>query len=280
MHVFVSADMEGITGIADARDVVKDEADYADGQALMVGDVNAAIEGALSAGAESVVVNDSHSSMTNLPRADLHEEARLIRGSSKPRSMMQGLDPDHDVAFFVGYHAKAGTPGAVLNHTFIGHELLRVRVNGREVGELGWNAGLAAAFDVPVGLVTGDDKTATEARMTLDEVETVAVKNGIDRFTADCRPPGETRPAIRDAAERAVERASNGDFDQPTVGEPVAIEADWSATNHALRASGLPGVERLGGRTTLVDAETYPEAYEASVAMFRAGAAGRNEWYG
>lgn len=280
MQVFVSADMEGITGVADPRDVVKGEPDYADGQELMVGDVNAAVEGALAAGAESVVVNDSHSSMTNLPRADLHEEARLIRGSSKPRSMMQGLGRDHDVAFFVGYHAKAGTPGAVLNHTFIGHELLRVRVDDREVGELGWNAGLAAAFDVPVGLVTGDDKTATEARMTLDEVETVAVKDGVDRFTADCRPPAETRPAIRDAAERAVERAANDDFDQPAVEDPVAIEADWSATNHALRASGLPGVERVGGRTTRVEADTYPEAFEASVAMLRAGAAGRNEWYG
>lgn len=280
MQVFISADMEGITGIADARDVVKGESDYADGQELMVGDVNAAVEGALAAGAESVVVNDSHASMTNVPRADLHEEARLIRGSSKPRSMMQGLARDHDVAFFVGYHAKAGTSRAVLNHTFIGHELLRVRVNDREVGELGWNAGLAAAFDVPVGLVTGDDRTATEARLTLDEVETVAVKDGIDRFTADCRPPGETRPAIRDAAERAVERAASGEFDQPEIEEPVVVEADWSATNQALRASGLPGVERLGGRTTRVEAGTYPDAYEASVAMLRAGAAGRNEWYG
>lgn len=280
MHVFVSADMEGITGIADPRDVVKGESDYADGQQLMVEDVNAAVEGALAAGAESVLVNDSHSTMTNLPRADLHEAARLIRGSSKPRSMMQGLAAAHDVAFFVGYHAKAGTPGAVLNHTFIGHELLRVRVNDREVGELGWNAGLAAALGVPVGLVTGDDRTAVEAEETLETVETVVVKDGVDRFTADCPPQSETLPAIREGAERAVERAANGAFDQPTVTEPVTIEADWSATNHALRASGLPGVERVGGRTTRVECETYPEAFEASVAMLRAGAAGRNEWYG
>lgn len=278
MQVFISADMEGITGIATPSDVVKGESDYADGQQLMVGDVNAAIEGALAAGAESIVVNDSHATMTNLPREDLHEDARLIRGSSKPRSMMQGLTADHDVTFFVGYHAKAGTLGAVLNHTFIGHELLAVRVNDREVGELGWNAGLAAALDVPVGLVTGDDKTAVEAEATLDEVETVAVKDGIDRFTADCRPPSETQPAIRDAAERAVTNADG--YDQPVVEKPVVIEADWSATNQALRASGLPGVDRVSGRTTRVKAETYPEAYDASVAMLRAGAAGRNELYG
>ena len=163
MHVFISADMEGITGVADPRDVVKGEPDYAAGQELMVGDVNAAVEGALDGGAESVVVNDSHSTMTNLPREALHGEARLIRGSSKPRGMTQGLAPEHDVALFVGYHAKAGTPGAVLNHTIYAHELARLSVDGTEVGELGFNAGLAAYLGVPVGLVTGDDKTAEEA---------------------------------------------------------------------------------------------------------------------
>lgn len=280
MRVFISADMEGITGVATPGDVVSGEDDYAPGQDLMVGDVNAAIEGALAAGADEVLVNDSHSSMTNLPRADLHDEARLIRGSTKPRSMMQGCSSDHDVAFLVGYHAMAGTAGGVLNHTFIGHELLRLRVNGEEAGEMGWNARLAAALGVPVGLVTGDDHTAREADDELGDAETVAVKRGIDRFSADCRPASETVPEIRDAAERAVERAAAGEFEQPAPDEPTVIEADWSATNQALRASGIPCIERVDDRTTRVTGEDYPSAFEATVAMLRAGAAGRNEFYG
>lgn len=279
MKVFLSADMEGITGVADPRDVVRGEDDYDAGRELLVGDVNAAVEGAIAGGAESVLVNDSHSTMTNLSRADLHEDAYLIRGGSKPRSMMQGL-ADHDLACFVGYHAKAGTPEAVLNHTFLPHELVSLRVNDEEVGELGWNAGLAASLSVPVGLVTGDDATAVEADDVLGDAETAVVKRGIDRFTADCPPSSETRPAIRTAAERAVERARDDDFDQPAPETPVSIEVDWSATNHAARAAGLPGVERLGGRTTRVECDDYPTAYEASVAMFRAAGAGRNEWYG
>ncbi|WP_266078644.1 M55 family metallopeptidase [Haladaptatus caseinilyticus] len=280
MNVFVSADMEGITGIADPRDVVKDEADYDDGRKLMVGDVNAAVEGSLAAGAERVLVNDSHSSMTNLPRSALHDGARLIRGGTKPRSMMQGLTADHGVAFFIGYHAKAGTPAAVLNHTFYAQELVALRVNDGEVGELGWNAGLARSLGVPIGLVTGDDATETEARDELGDVETAVVKDGIDRFTADCLPIEAARERIRTAAERAVRRAATDDFEQSVPDEPIAIEADWATTNQAARAAGLPSVERAGGRTTRVEGTDYAGVFEASVAMLRAAGAGRNEWYG
>ncbi|WP_435155246.1 M55 family metallopeptidase [Haladaptatus sp. DFWS20] len=280
MKVFISADMEGITGIADPRDVVKGEADYDDGRELMVGDVNAAIEGAVAGGAESVLINDSHSSMTNLSRSALHDSARLIRGGTKPRSMMQGLTAEHDMAFFVGYHGKAGTLGAVLNHTFYPQELISLRVNDDEVGELGWNAGLARSHGVPVALVTGDDATAAEAGHELEDVETAVVKDGIDRFTADCLPVEDARARIRTTAERAVRRAKRDKFTQPVPDEPVAIEADWSTTNQAARAAGLPSVGRVAGRTTHVEGDEYPTVFEASVAMLRAAGAGRNEWYG
>nr|WP_253184477.1 M55 family metallopeptidase [Natrialba sp. SSL1] len=81
MDVFVSADMKGVTGIAAPTDVVQDETAYSDTQSLFVDDVNAAIEGALEGGADSVLVNDAHATMTNLPRASLHGEATLIRGT-------------------------------------------------------------------------------------------------------------------------------------------------------------------------------------------------------
>ncbi len=281
MRVFISADMEGVTGVATPDDVATDGSTYERGRELFVGDVNAAIEGALDAGAEDVLVNDAHSSMTNLPRDRLHEGATLIRGNTKPRSMMQGLGHDHGVACFVGYHAMAGTEAAVLNHTFVGHELLRLRVAGTETGELGWNARLAGALGVPVGLVTGDDATAAEAHTELGSaVETVAVKRAIDRFSAACRPPEEARAAIRAGAAAAVEAAREGTLEPTRPAEPATIEADWSATNHAARAGALPGVSRPSARTTAVTADDYSSAYEGTVAMLRAGIAGRDERYG
>jgi D-amino peptidase len=280
MRVFVSADMEGITGIAAAEDCVRGEPEYERGTELMHGDVNAAVAGAAAAGADEILVNDSHSSMRNLDRERLDDRARLLRGNTKPRSMMQGLTPDHDVALFVGYHAMAGTANAVLNHTFFGHELHRLRVNGTEAGEMGWNARLAAAYDVPVGLVTGDDLTVAEAEAELPDPETVAVKTAVDRFSADLRPPAETTEEIRSAAERAVERAAAGDLARRDVTEPATVAADWATTNMAARAAGVPGVEREGDRTTAVTADRYDDAFEATVAMLRAGGSGRDEFYG
>jgi D-amino peptidase len=281
MRVFISADMEGITGIADPRDILEDERAYERGQELMVEDVNAAIEGALAAGADDIVVNDSHWTMTNIPPNDLHEGARLIRGSTKRRLMMQGFEPDHDVVFFVGYHAKAGTADAVLNHTMFPQMLHRILINGTEVGEMGINAGLPKHHGVPVGLVTGDDKTSTEAADEFDEgeVETVVVKEGIDRFTANSKPLPEAREEITAAAETAVNRAGDGNFDQPAFDEPVSVEVEWAATNHASRAAEFQGITRVDARTTRVEAGTYPEAYDRAMAMINAANAAYNQLF-
>lgn len=281
--VFISADMEGITGIAAPKDVVRGEDGYERGTELLHGDVNAAVAGAVAGGADEVLVNDSHATMRNLDRDRLDDRAELIRGSTKPRSMTQGLDAAHDAALFVGYHAKAGTANAVLNHTFIGHELVELRADGVEVGEMGWNARMAGELGVPVALVTGDDRTTAEAGDEVPDAETVAVKTGVDRFTARCRDPARTTAEIREAAERGVGRALGGDVAVPGAGDGedvVTIEADWSATNHAARAAALPSVERTGGRTTAVAGDGYEAAYAASVAMLRAGAAGRNDLFG
>lgn len=281
MRVFVSADMEGISGITTTEDVTKETPEYDRGQELLHGDVNAAIEGAIAGGATEVLVNDAHSTMRNLDRARLDERAHLIRGNTKPRSMMQGLSAEYDGTLFVGYHAKAGTPRAVLNHTFFGWKLIQLRINGHEVGELGWNARLARELDVPVVLVSGDDTTADEARAELgDEVETVEVKHGIDRFTARCRPVQETQAEIRDRAERAVSRISDGVVAMPQIETPIRIEADWATTNQAARAAASLGVERTDGRTTRVKDDAYSDVYERSVAMLRAGGTGTDAHYG
>lgn len=280
MRVFISADMEGITGLTAAEDVVKQEPEYERGVDLLHGDVNAAVEGAIAGGAETVLVNDSHSSMRNLDRSRLDERADLVRGNTKPRSMMQGLTEEFDTALFVGYHAMMGTPKAVLNHTFFGHAVQSLRINGSEAGELGWNARFAGSLGVPVGLVTGDDATVAEAGDELDHPGTVVVKEGIDRFSARCRPASETGDAITAASERAVTRAAADDLTAVGVDTPVTISVDWATTNLAASAASAPGVEREGGRRTSVTADAYPAAFEGTVGMLRAGGGGSDEYYG
>lgn len=280
MRVYLSADMEGASGVAAAADVVRGESGYDRGVDLLTGDVNAAVAGAIDAGADEVVVNDAHADMRNLDPGSLHEGARLLRGSSKPRGMLEGLEPGHDVACFVGYHAKAGTPRAVLNHTYYAASLVALRIDGREVGEIGVNARIAAGVGVPVGLVTGDDAAIAEVEEDVGDVETVSVKTGIDRFSADCRPPSETREEIRAAAARAVERGRSWDLPVPELPAAPTIEAEWATTNLARAAAGPENVERVDGRTTRVTTSTYPAVLEAAIAMVQAGGRARNDHFG
>jgi len=62
------------------------------------------------------------------------------------------------------------------NHTYA-DRVHDVRLNGKPVGELGLNAGLAGVHRVPVALVSGDSALAAEAKDLLgDGVATVVVK--------------------------------------------------------------------------------------------------------
>ena len=145
VKVFISVDMEGISGITDPEDVLPDGADYQRGREFMTGDANAAILGAYDGGAAEVLVNDSHWIMRNLLLERLDPRARTIKGFHKSLCMVQGLDASYDGAVFVGYHACAGTEGGVLNHTLLGKEIQNVYLNGEPTGETRLNAEIGRA---------------------------------------------------------------------------------------------------------------------------------------
>ncbi|HEX9546159.1 MAG TPA: M55 family metallopeptidase, partial [Acidimicrobiales bacterium] len=130
MKVFVSVDMEGVSGVTDPEDVLPNGSEYQTCRRYMTGDANAAIGGAYDAGAEAVLVNDSHWIMRNLLIHDLDKRARVIKGFHKPLCMLQGLDGSFGAAVFVGYHSCAGTEGGVLNHTMLGKEVQNIYLNG------------------------------------------------------------------------------------------------------------------------------------------------------
>ena len=120
MNVLISVDMEGISGVVTGDHTSSKHKEYGRFRKLMTAEANAAIEGALAGGATRVVVNDSHGGMTNILIEELNPAAELISGSPKPFGMMQGIGPDVDVVFFVGYHGASGTGAAVLEHTWSG----------------------------------------------------------------------------------------------------------------------------------------------------------------
>jgi D-amino peptidase len=226
----------------------------------MTNEANAAVQGAVDAGATRVLVNDSHWTMRNLLAEELHEAAELVSGGPKQRSMMEGIDAGFDAALFIGYHARAGTRNAVLDHTYT-DRVLDARLNGRSVGELGLNAALAGAFDVPVMLVSGDAALATEAHDLLGEdVATVIVKEAVGRHAARSLAPAVACRRIREAATKALKRKRGKAF---TVAAPVTLEIDFSKTVEADMAEIVPGAVRTSGRTVAFTNQDYTEVFRA-----------------
>lgn len=255
MQVFISVDMEGISGLTDPEEMQAGGRGYERGCELMTGDANAAVEGAFTGGAKQVVVTDAHSSTKNL-RADLIDpRCTLIRGPYRPLRMGQGLTPECGAAMFVGYHARAGTPRGVLNHTWMGREIHNLYLNGEIAGEIRLIAGLAGSMGVPVALVTGDEAACAEAREVLGDVETVAVKKGIDKFSAELVPPARARQSIRDAATRAMQSLDR--FRPYTVPSPYTLGIEWSSTAMAESCATIPEVKRIDARTVEYTSADY-----------------------
>jgi D-amino peptidase len=185
MRVLIMTDMEGVAGVLNAVDYLDAEGRlYATGRVLATQECNAAVEGALAAGATDVLVVDGHGAGALEPEL-LHPVARLLAGQPKPRSF--GCDPSFDAAFVVGQHAMSNTDGGHLAHTN-SWSVEEWRLNGVAIGELGKEMLLFAADGVPTVLVTGDAACAAEAKALVPAVETVAVKEGVRRGLATGLP--------------------------------------------------------------------------------------------
>ncbi|MBA3317369.1 MAG: M55 family metallopeptidase [Gemmatimonadales bacterium] len=268
MRVYISVDMEGVAGVVheDQTDPIdpRHAGEYNRFRRLMTSEANAAVEGALAAGATRVLLNDSHWQMRNLLAEDLHPEAELLSGGPKLRSMVEGVGLGFDAAMFIGYHAMAGTAQAVIDHTYAG-VVHQVRLNGRPAGELAINAALAGTHGVPVALVSGDQALAAEARELLGEgVETVIVKHAVGRFAARSVSPGESCRRIRDGAAAALRRTHR----PLALDSPVRLEVEFALSNMADMAELVPGSVRTGGRTVEYVHQDYGEVFRAWRALY------------
>ncbi|MGB9833535.1 MAG: M55 family metallopeptidase [bacterium] len=266
MKVYISADLEGISGMVSWDQMKEDTPEYAKAVELMLKEVNAAVEGAVKGGASEVLVNDSHGYMRNLPIEGLHPKANLISGFIKPLSMVQGAE-GADLAFFIGYHAGVGTRASICDHSYSSGSVFRLSINGKDFSETAINAAVCGHFGVPVGLVTGDQETVNQARVILPGVLTVATKVGITRFAASCRHPLEVRKEIEEKAQAALIKFKEGGFQPFLVETPVTMEITFMQTAKADVAELLPGTERLDGRTLIYRGKDILEVYRALQAL-------------
>jgi D-amino peptidase len=221
LKVFISVDMEGLAGVVTGNEVSANGPDYAHFRTIMAGETNAAIEGAAKAGATDFLVRDSHGAKQNLLPGDVDPRARLLRGASTgPKNMMEGIDASFQAAIFIGYHARAGTPNAILAHTSNGN-VTDFAINGVSMPEAGYNALVAGLANVPVAFVAGDQAFVDQVREILGPVEAVAVKQAVVGGGVNSLSPAEARRQIQAGVERALRRL--GDFKPYKLNPPYTM---------------------------------------------------------
>lgn len=264
MNLYISVDMEGISGLVDYTHVDSRLHNYERGRKIMTQEANAVITAAFEKGFKEVVVNDSHSKMNNILVEELHPATKLITGDVKPFSMVQGLDESFDAAIFVGYHAMASVKG-VMTHSMI-FGVRNMYINDVQVGELGFNAYVAGYYGVPVIMVAGDDQTALEAENLIPGIHCAVVKEATSRSSAKSLTPIKAQELIKERTWQAMEDIHTIKPLIPPKNPLLRIE--FANYGQAEWANLMPGTEIEPG-TTIVkfQAKDIKEAYQAMLVM-------------
>lgn len=248
LRVYISVDLEGIAGVVDPVQLGPSGFEYERARHLMTGEANAAVAGALDAGATEVVVSDGHGNGLSILPEELNPKAKLIRAWPRPLGMMDGIDRGFDAALLIGYHPSVGTAGGLLAHTISSSAFFDVRLDGKHASEAMISAANAGEFGVPVVLVSGGNQMIAEVHRTIDPgITGVAVKRDIGFHSAESLSPQEAQAKIRAATTKALEHL---DAVRPyRVPSPVTLELTFKNIGNAELFSYLPGVERENGST-------------------------------
>lgn len=265
LKLLLSVDMEGISGIVHQDQTGGDPSEYERGRALMVGDVNSAIEGIFEVCEADVYVSDAHGKtpggMGNIKSEDLHESARLIKGSPKPLTQMEGISSDFNAVLFIGYHSKKGTERGILDHTISSGTIDSISINGVEVGETAINAAIAGYFNVPLIFLSGDLAVTEEAKQINPNIITVAVKEAVSRTAANCLNPKKSRKLIKDGVMVAIKQISS--FEPFRFTAPISVEIKFVNSLMVDAIEFMPFVRRIDGRTVSYVIDDYIKAYKA-----------------
>ena len=249
LKVYISADMEGISGVASADQLSPASFEYTQARQWMTGDVLAAIQGARDAGATEFVVSDSHGNGESLliDRFPSDIPVTIVRSFPRPLGMMEGLDASFAAVMFVGYHTATTSTTGVRAHTISSALLTRIALNGTPMSEAGINAGIAAEFGVPVVMITGDDAIVNESRERFGSIEGVAVKRAVGFHSTATLTPEVAQAMIRQHAKAAVSR--RGEMKVYQINRPVTLEMSFKHYRPVELLGYLPIVQRIDSHT-------------------------------
>lgn len=265
MKVYISADIEGISGVVNSSHTTPKGYNYDRARMLMTDEVNAAIIGAKAAGAKEVLVNDSHGPMTNILIERLEEGACLITGNQKNMGMMEGIDASYDAVMFIGYHARHNTPG-ILSHSYYGIVISEIKINGVVVGEFEFNTKVAFHYGVPVVFVSGDNALVDQVTNFDSNISTLTVKDAISRYAAKCIQPKKVHKLMEEKISTALKSSINSVKPSKIDG---GVELEIAFLNSGMAEIGLliPGTTLIEPNRLKYNAKDIIEAYKVRSAL-------------
>ena len=258
MKLYISADMEGIAGLAAYQHTSPNSKEFSWMVDLWVSQINALIETAVEEGIEEVLVNEAHSAMTYLNLKTLHPKASLVSGYLKTDNQMHGLDESFLGAVFLG-HARAGTASGVLNHTYVMRDVYEIRLNGRPIGEIGLNGFWAVYLGSALIMVVGDDQAARESKAFNPAIECAIVKKGLSQFSAIHYGLDTANQIIKKSIKSAINSRKKENFQNIEMPDMFKMEIDFSISEIAHLCSFVPGVTRIADRTVQFECIDYRE---------------------
>ena len=271
VKIFISADMEGLTGVVTGDQLGPTGFEYAAFREVMTAEVNTAIEAARAGGATEILVADSHGNMENLLLDKLPQDVQVVRSNPRPHGMMEGIDGSFAGVIFIGYHASTTNPRGVRAHTLSSATLADVRLGGVSMPESGLNAVLAGHYGVPVLAISGDDAAVAEAKALIGDIEGAVVKWSTGFHSARTLTPAAGREAIKAAVSRGMARRSER---RPyRVTWPTELEVRFKNYRPAEILALLPGVSRADAHSVRVTVKDAPEAarFLSFVTNYQAG---------
>ncbi len=256
--IYISSDMEGVVGAVTGEQMGPSGFEYQQFREFMTAEVNAAIEGARSAGAGEILVADSHGNGQNLLIDKLPKDVKIVRSWPRPLDMVGGLDDSFDGVIFLGYHASSDNLTGVRAHTFSSGRLTSVKLNGTPVTEGAWNAAIAGELGVPVIMVSGDDAAVEEVTSLVGNVEGAVVKWALSLHSAKTLQPEAAYDLIREKAAKAVKNIKK--YKPYRVKNPATVDLGFKNYSPVELLSYLSLFERTGSHTIRFSAKTMEEA--------------------
>lgn len=262
MKAFISIDLEGMPFIVSREHLFVKGALYNEARKIATKITLIVAQALHEKGFEKIIIADSHGPMVNLLVDELPEYVELVRGFPRPLSMV-AFAKGSDIAMFLGYHAKAGTPYATFDHTYSGATVDYLEINGVKVSEFLLNGYLLGSWGIPVVLVGGDAKLIEEdVKNFTPWAEGVIFKNALSRYSAKSPSLAKLEKELREAVDRAVEKFKRGETKPLKTKEPVKVKLRFLGSEMADTAELLPTVKRVAGKTVEFEAKNMEEAYK------------------